>query len=680
MSVIKDIYGKAELSHEKKAELRRTLKESFPQYDHTDTGRTEVVIMENERIDNTGGRAKVRSKFKTGIAAAAAAALIVTVGVSAVKHMDIGTPSAGSQTGYIDDRNSPYYQQAKSIYNSMAETLADYEVNGYSYNHLVETAGFEITRDDILEARSTAIVRREGSEIQAIELADSLDKIAARDGIDLGEIDFRIDFSHWSYNLVYYVFVYPDASHESFYSYPHYDESLYDEPSYEESELDRQARAIYNSLAEIMANCETRGVSFEDDCSVINRDSVLLAKTAGYDGEAIMSEIINGERELGFVSAAEVAALLDASDGHEFDLIEVDFEAVINVSSMTLEYVLVYEDSAHTNACIYPKDGEDTVDSTDDETDNEYTELVNEIALCMLKVSIDIEYDGDKLYVDSGIIDRDTVLKSRKVKIDHEEGKVSGLEYAMLLDYAVKDKGLDLSKIDFTASFDPGKRRFDLNSLTVYPDESHETYYRYHDDYEPEDAYELTYTEADAEVLYEEADQLFQSYISAGKTVSAETLDTLEMWHTIFNEGKYPANHNEDLIRMVDFYNHLPAVSSIAASMNSGRPDSYIIEFSSNDGETATGIRSVTVKYIIDGKGAEFTYRPENISVPNVIGMKYTEAEELLKKSDLTVALETVPDDTAEPGSVIDQSIAPESEVEVYTEITLYIAADNTAQ
>lgn len=288
MSVIKDRYDRLELSDEKKAELKRTLSESFPEYAETKIGRTEVIIMENEKITNNAGRVKVRSKFGVGVAAAAAAALLLTVGISAASRIDVGTSPAGEQTeyngaqsGYIDDRESSYTQQAKAVYNCMAVVFADLDTMGYSYEHLVGSEGFTITTEDILEARTNETVLGEDKEIQAQELAAYLDDTAKKDGLDLGEIDLEIDFSYWKYSAVYFVFVYPDDSHESFYSYPAYDtEGLEPEFYVDENDYEAQAAAVYETMSEIVADLELWGEDVRFDGDTITRDTIFVAKDA----------------------------------------------------------------------------------------------------------------------------------------------------------------------------------------------------------------------------------------------------------------------------------------------------------------------------------------------------------------------------------------------------------------
>ena len=86
MSEIKDFYSNIGLSDDKKAELKSMLKAKYPQYADDDNGGTEVFKMENRNIEINRGQVKVRSKWMTGGAVAAAAALLLTIGAGAAKY------------------------------------------------------------------------------------------------------------------------------------------------------------------------------------------------------------------------------------------------------------------------------------------------------------------------------------------------------------------------------------------------------------------------------------------------------------------------------------------------------------------------------------------------------------------------------------------------------------------
>lgn len=342
MGVIKKHYENVRLSDEQKAEIKYALKDRFPQYARTGSKR-EVINIENERITDTGARVKTHSKLKAGIAATAAAALLFTAGVAAIHRTETGispgsanTGYDGRQTGYIDDSSSEYFADAKTIYNHLVETTVGFEVQGIRY---VEDCAV-INRDTLLAAREQNMIcdPQEGSLVNAFELVAMLDEnLKEEEDIDLGELDFEI----WiDTNLMspQYVFIYPDESRSSWYSYPRYEEKQSGYIEDEESEYYMLARTYNNCIAKIVANSEINGISFDEDCFVISRETVLEARIKG---------IVPTEDDYE-LNALELAAMLDndlAARG--MDPGEVDFEILIDLSDDEPIYVLVYPDDTH---------------------------------------------------------------------------------------------------------------------------------------------------------------------------------------------------------------------------------------------------------------------------------------------------------------------------------------------
>ena len=174
MNKIKGFYEKAELSAEKKAELKIALRQRFPQYADKDNGMTEVIRMNNTEINSKSGKIKVHSKQFT--AAVVAAALAVCVGGSAlakriytVRSMtgseneiedtvdnyttnseDDYTPVSGAK--YTEMEPEEEFGIAKTVYNAASMACIDIDNNGQK----TDIPDNKITSDDIKKALETA--------------------------------------------------------------------------------------------------------------------------------------------------------------------------------------------------------------------------------------------------------------------------------------------------------------------------------------------------------------------------------------------------------------------------------------------------------------------------------------------------------------------------------------------
>lgn len=302
MGVIKKHYEDVRLSEEQKAEIKFALKERFPQYARTGS-EMEVKIMENERIIDTGARVKSHSKLKAGIAATAAAALLLTAGVAAVYRMDTGI-SPGSaqmgmddvQTGYIDDESSPYFANARTIFSDLAKRSAEFELQGIRY---AEDCAV-INRDTVLSAREQNITcePQEGEFVSALELAAKMDEqLKEERDIDLGELDFEfwIDTNKMTPQ---YVFIYPDESRSSWYSFPRYEEKQSGCIEDEESEYFVQAAEIYDTFFKALAEAELKSGDIQEIDKFGEIFEQKLREIYGDEFENINYEIRFGNGEL----------------------------------------------------------------------------------------------------------------------------------------------------------------------------------------------------------------------------------------------------------------------------------------------------------------------------------------------------------------------------------------------
>lgn len=244
MSAIKDMYGKAKLSNEKKAELKNELGQRFPRYADSMEDKTEVIGMNDNKVHESRGHIKVHSKWKTGAVIAAAAVVAIMGGMKLARDsyeekselIDVSTTeqmqeknSHGdtmiedylSKDGYVD-----YYDRepAKNIYHAAHDT----------YDELIKTTGDElvlgeenmITPEMVRKSRETKIVHENG-KCSALEFAAAMDKyIYGSLDEDLTQYDFAVDFmfneSGTKTVSVNYVYIFLDDEHKYFYTYPSY--------------------------------------------------------------------------------------------------------------------------------------------------------------------------------------------------------------------------------------------------------------------------------------------------------------------------------------------------------------------------------------------------------------------------------------------------------------------------
>ena len=108
MSAIKDMYGKAKLSDEKKAELKNELGQRFPRYADSMEDKTEVIGMNDNKVHESNGHIKVHSKLRTGAVIAAAAVVAVIGGMKLARDQytekALIQPAGQGEDNYTTDR------------------------------------------------------------------------------------------------------------------------------------------------------------------------------------------------------------------------------------------------------------------------------------------------------------------------------------------------------------------------------------------------------------------------------------------------------------------------------------------------------------------------------------------------------------------------------------------------
>ena len=282
MRALNDVYDKTKLSDEKKAELKAALKKSFPQYAENDTGRTEVIKMENINTAVNGNKIRVHSRK---VAPAIVAAALVLVAGGALIHRVVqvraymgGDPNApASQTqdggnnndaaGFIDDMDSEQAHAAKEMFCAAASVLADITA---SNDIAVFDDSLKVTREMLLNTRDVSEEHKHGivTETEFVRKIDEMLRLGGvGDTLDAADYDFEITFASDENGdlLPKYVFVYPDNSHSTFYSYPMYsDDSGNDADDgnyYVMQNSIEDAKALYALACEVYENCVASGRS-----------------------------------------------------------------------------------------------------------------------------------------------------------------------------------------------------------------------------------------------------------------------------------------------------------------------------------------------------------------------------------------------------------------------------------
>ena len=199
--------------------------------------------MNDTKINGNSGQVKVSRKWRNGAIIAAAAALMLTVGMKLASEVyekkaeRINVSPAGqvedSREGqvkedvttddeYIEDADMEMRGVAKTIYNSVCEAYADL-IDTLS-NELVLGEQKKITAEMVRQSRETEIVHEDG-KCSALEFAAAMDSNWCMD-YDLTDYDFAVDFMYDESGTkivsINYVYVYLDPEHKSFTTYPPY--------------------------------------------------------------------------------------------------------------------------------------------------------------------------------------------------------------------------------------------------------------------------------------------------------------------------------------------------------------------------------------------------------------------------------------------------------------------------
>ncbi|MBO4867041.1 MAG: PASTA domain-containing protein [Ruminococcus sp.] len=434
MSAIKDMYGKTKLSEEKKAELKAALGQRYPQYAESRTYKTEGIRMNNTKINGNGGQVKVSRKWRNGAIIAAAAALMVTVGMKLASEvyerradqMDVSPAGqvkddVTTEEEYSEDEDMDMRGNAKTIYNSVCEAFCD--LIEYTGDELVLGDEKVITAETVRQSREVEIVHEDG-KCSALEFAAAMDSNWCMD-YDLTDYDFAADFmfdeSGTKVVAINYVYIYLDTSHKNFCSYPEYgsmggvtENGITKRFSYDSS----CAKKLYEEAEEAIKYYNENGEYYTiDDVNMTAVDKEYLYMTDDY----VRADIEENDK-MKFAKAL----LNDGSitmqlrkDGNNF-VIKFTHDSKGNVNGVEKVYVQVfnkeyYNSNNGSERYVYPnenKEGEINV-TIPDVTGKEYHEASDDL-------------DSRGLNADLREMESDTVPEGIVISTEPEAGKECG--------------------------------------------------------------------------------------------------------------------------------------------------------------------------------------------------------------------------------------------------------------
>ncbi|SFD40254.1 PASTA domain-containing protein [Ruminococcus albus] len=412
MSAIKNMYGKTKLSEDKKAELKAALGERYPQYAESRTYKTEGIRMNDTKINGNSGKVKISRKWRNGAIIAAAAALMLTVGMKLASEVyekkaeRIDVSPAGqvedsregqvkeeypSQEGYIEDADETIRGNVKTIYNAAYE--AYYEMLDDTGNELVLGEEKMITSEMVRQSRNADIVHEDG-KCSALEFAAAMDRNLG--GLDeyFADYDYAVDFifdeSGTKVVDINYAYIYLDSAHKSFCTYPEYghnggitENGITKRFSYESS----CAKKLYEEAEEAIKYYNENGEKFTiDDVNMTAVDKEYLYMTDDY----VRADIEENDK-MRFAKALLNDGSMTSQlqkDGNNF-VIKFTHDSNGNVNGVEKVYIEVFTDkndytnNPKTERYVYPDENkpyEMTV-IVPDVTGKEYHEAFDELEL-----------------------------------------------------------------------------------------------------------------------------------------------------------------------------------------------------------------------------------------------------------------------------------------------------------
>ncbi|MCR5539529.1 MAG: PASTA domain-containing protein [Ruminococcus sp.] len=371
MSAIKNMYGKTKLSDEKKAELKAALGERFPRYADSMEDKTEVIGMNDNKVYENGGRIMVRSKWRTGAVIAAAAVVAVMGGMKLARdqyiersHMTPASHEEDNSTtdsedsvkeysqkeGYIADVDKSTLSATKTIYTSACEALADIKALDYE---LVLGEEKMITSEMVKQSQESEITHEDG-KCSVLEFAAAISKYSEGCDLDISQYDYAVDFMFDENGKkvvqINYVYIYLDAEHKTFYSYPQYGSQggIIENGIAKQFKYDSScAKKLYEDAEAAIAEFTRNGESFTiDDISMHDvwgeyyweNDKDIQANRSEYEKTTLAHALLYD---------GSITTQLSKDDANIY--VKFTHDSNGNVNGVEKAYVMIYRDEADEN-------------------------------------------------------------------------------------------------------------------------------------------------------------------------------------------------------------------------------------------------------------------------------------------------------------------------------------------
>lgn len=291
MNRIKELYESDKLSDEKKEALKLAFRQKFPKYAEDISGKTEDKIMQENTIEMSTPKAKVKTKAFAGVAAAV---VVLVGGMAVAKHIytvrSLQEPAGsqvdmgGNDISHSDmDAGNPMYENkdafaaAKNFYCAATSAYVDLTVTGDT----LVTNGDIIDSEKILSSRGADPEQFEHEEgtVSVLEFAAKTDEYARGMGYDAADWDIEIIMGDSEEMPVTCARVYTDREQGKYESYPHVDSFTGESDDgtidlVEYTYTNKDAKMLYDEASKVFE--ELRAEGYDISCnSVSERDYVI---------------------------------------------------------------------------------------------------------------------------------------------------------------------------------------------------------------------------------------------------------------------------------------------------------------------------------------------------------------------------------------------------------------------
>ncbi|MCR5019466.1 PASTA domain-containing protein [Ruminococcus sp.] len=371
MSAIKDMYGKAKLSDEKKAELKNELGQRFPRYADSMEDKTEVIGMNDNIVHESNGHIKVHSKLRTGAVIAAAAVVAVIGGMKLARDQytekaliqpagqgednyttdrEDSVKDYSPKEGYIADVDKSLREAAKRIYTFACEAYAD--IQGLDYE-LVLGEEKMITSEMVKQSQDGEIVH-ENEKCSAMEFAAMFKRYLKNCDMDISQYDYAVDFmfdeSGTKVAQINYVYIYLDAEHKTFYTYPPYgsqggiiENGITRKYKYDSSCAKKLYEDAEAAIAEFTRNGESFTIDYIDMIDVWGEyywenDEIIQDNRSEYEKTTLAHALLYD---------GSITTQLSKDDANIYVKFTHDSNGIVN--GVEKAYVMIYRDEADEN-------------------------------------------------------------------------------------------------------------------------------------------------------------------------------------------------------------------------------------------------------------------------------------------------------------------------------------------